>query len=83
MAIRDRDGGVRMKGHAGHMPAPFFDTLSPDARPSLEAQVPFPSRLGRPEEYAMMIERPVGSLMRDGPAFRPDGAARPGAATTA
>lgn len=77
------EGRVRRQVHAGPMPEPFFDTLSPDARPSLEAQVPFPARLGRPEEYAMMIKRPVGSLMRDGPALRPDGAARHGAATTA
>lgn len=83
MTSGGHEGRVRTQGRAGSVPEPFFDTLSPDARPSLEAQVPFPSRLGRPEEYAMMIERPVGSLMRDGPALRPDGAARPGAATTA
>ena len=75
MTIGGREAEVRTQGHAGPVPAPFFDTLSPDARPSLEAQVPFPSRLGRPGEYAMMLRHAVDTQPTD-LALRPVGAIR-------
>ena len=55
---------------------PLFDTLSPEARQSLEAQVPFPSRLGKPDEYAKMVEHIIDNDMLNGFAIRLDGAIR-------
>ncbi|MDP3545948.1 MAG: hypothetical protein Q8S29_07190 [Phreatobacter sp.] len=67
----------------GVAPALLFDTLLPEARPSLKAQVPFASRVGEPGEYAMMIESRVASRPLDGAVLRRDGAACTGAAMTA
>lgn len=63
--------------------APLFDMLLPEARPSLEAQVPFMPGLGEAGEYAMMIRHRVASLPLNGLAFRPGAAAHAGAALTA
>ena len=43
---------------------------------SLAAQVPFPSRLGRPEEYADMVASIYGNAMVNGETIRLDGAIR-------
>jgi NAD(P)-dependent dehydrogenase (short-subunit alcohol dehydrogenase family) len=55
---------------------PMFDGLSDEARKSLEASVPFPSRLGRPEEYAALVEAILANEMLNGTAIRLDGALR-------
>ncbi|ADG07723.1 3-hydroxyacyl-CoA dehydrogenase [Kyrpidia tusciae] len=59
----------------------IFDTrmlagLPEPARKSLGQQVPFPSRLGRPEEYAMLVASIVGNAMINGTTIRLDGAIR-------
>lgn len=51
-------------------------TLPPDMRAALEARVPFPSRLGAPEEYAALVAHIAENPMLNGTAIRLDGALR-------
>lgn len=55
---------------------PLFDTLPEDAYNSLCAQVPFPSRLGKPSEYGKMVQSIVENPMLNGETIRLDGAIR-------
>jgi NAD(P)-dependent dehydrogenase (short-subunit alcohol dehydrogenase family) len=48
----------------------------PELRQSLAAQVPFPPRLGRPEEYAALVEHIILNTMLNGEVIRLDGALR-------
>jgi hypothetical protein len=43
---------------------------------SLGKQVPFPSRLGKPAEYAGLVAAILGNLMLNGETIRLDGAIR-------
>lgn len=59
----------------------IFDTamlagLPEPARRSLGEQVPFPSRLGRPQEYAELVAHIVQNRMLNGEVIRLDGALR-------
>ncbi|WP_298820724.1 SDR family NAD(P)-dependent oxidoreductase [Chloroflexus sp.] len=59
----------------------IFDTammasLPEAARASLSAQVPFPSRLGRPDEYAALVQHIIENPMLNGEVIRLDGAIR-------
>ena len=59
----------------------LFDTtmmagLPEEARESLGRQVPFPSRLGRPEEYAALVRHIVENDLINGEVIRLDGARR-------
>ena len=59
----------------------LFDTtmmagLPEEARESLGRQVPFPSRLGRPEEYAALVRHIVENDLINGEVIRLDGAIR-------
>jgi hypothetical protein len=49
-----------------------------DVRDSLGKQVPFPSRLGRPAEYAALVKHIVENEMLNGETIRLDGAIRMG-----
>lgn len=55
---------------------PMFDGLPDEARDSLAKSVPFPSRLGRPEEYAAMVRAICENDMLNGVGIRLDGAIR-------
>ena len=55
---------------------PMLMGLPHPAQVSLGAQVPHPSRLGRPEEYAQMVEAIVRNPMLNGEVIRLDGAIR-------
>jgi NAD(P)-dependent dehydrogenase (short-subunit alcohol dehydrogenase family) len=55
---------------------PMFEGIPEEIRKSLEAGVPFPSRLGRPEEYAKLVRAIVDNDMLNGEAIRLDGALR-------
>jgi NAD(P)-dependent dehydrogenase (short-subunit alcohol dehydrogenase family) len=55
---------------------PMFDGLPEDARKALAASVPFPSRLGRPEEYASLVQTIVANDMLNGAHIRLDGSLR-------
>jgi hypothetical protein len=47
-----------------------------EAQDSLGAQVPHPSRLGRPDEYAALVQHIVENPMLNGEVIRLDGAIR-------
>lgn len=55
---------------------PMFESVPDEFRQALEASVPFPSRLGRPHEYAMLVRAIVENDMLNGEAIRLDGALR-------
>jgi NAD(P)-dependent dehydrogenase (short-subunit alcohol dehydrogenase family) len=55
---------------------PLLQSLPPEAQKSLGAQVPFPSRLGHPDEYALLVESIIRNPMLNGETIRLDGAIR-------
>ncbi|MGH6613447.1 SDR family NAD(P)-dependent oxidoreductase [Sphingomonas sp.] len=55
---------------------PLLASLPQEAQDSLGAQVPFPSRLGQPDEYARLVEAIVTNPMLNGETIRIDGAIR-------
>lgn len=55
---------------------PLLQSLSQEVRDSLAKQVPFPSRLGRPDEYALLIQSILANPMLNGEVIRLDGAIR-------
>jgi NAD(P)-dependent dehydrogenase (short-subunit alcohol dehydrogenase family) len=55
---------------------PMFETVPEDFRKSLAASVPFPSRLGRADEYAALVRAIVENEMLNGESIRLDGALR-------
>jgi NAD(P)-dependent dehydrogenase (short-subunit alcohol dehydrogenase family) len=55
---------------------PLFDGLPEETRDALAASVPFPSRLGRPSEYAALVRHIVDNDMLNGECIRLDGAIR-------
>ncbi|MGH2975804.1 MAG: SDR family NAD(P)-dependent oxidoreductase [Solirubrobacterales bacterium] len=77
-AARDMAGrGVRVVTIApGLFDTPLLAALPEEAREALGAGIPFPSRLGRPEEYARLIGQIVANPMLNGETIRLDGALR-------
>lgn len=55
---------------------PMFDTLPQEAQDALGASVPFPSRLGKPSEFAQLVGHIVANDMLNGEIIRLDGALR-------
>jgi NAD(P)-dependent dehydrogenase (short-subunit alcohol dehydrogenase family) len=69
--------GVRVMTIApGTFDTPLMAGLPQSARESLAQQVPFPSRLGRPEEYASLVHHIFENQMLNGEVIRLDGAIR-------
>lgn len=60
----------------GIFETPMLAGLPEAAQKSLGAQVPHPSRLGRPDEYAALVEHIVANPMLNGEVIRLDGAIR-------
>ncbi|MDP2804268.1 MAG: hypothetical protein Q8O26_20550 [Phreatobacter sp.] len=58
----------------GRLTAPYFDTLSPEGRPSRQAQVLVTSRPGRPNGFARMVAKFIDDAMLNGSVIRRDGA---------
>ncbi|GAB3748908.1 SDR family NAD(P)-dependent oxidoreductase [Yimella radicis] len=77
-AARDlADRGIRVMTIApGTFETPMLAGLPNDVKSVLEAQVPHPSRLGRPEEYAQLVDSIVANPMLNGEVIRLDGALR-------
>ena len=55
---------------------PLLAALPEEAKKSLGQQVPFPSRLGRPAEYAQLARSIIENPMLNGEVIRLDGAIR-------
>ncbi len=69
--------GVRVMTIApGLFDTPLLAALPEEARTALGAAIPFPSRLGRPEEYARIVLEIVANRMLNGETIRLDGALR-------
>jgi len=77
-AARDlADKGIRVCTIApGLFDTPLLAALPEEARASLGQQVPFPSRLGNPAEYAQLAASIVENPMLNGETIRLDGAIR-------
>lgn len=71
--------GIRVMTIApGIFTTPMMASLPQEAQDSLGKQVPFPSRLGRPEEYAQLAINIIENQMLNGEVIRLDGAIRMG-----
>ncbi|MBC7794250.1 MAG: 3-hydroxyacyl-CoA dehydrogenase, partial [Clostridia bacterium] len=69
--------GIRVMTIApGLFLTPLLMGLPQAARDSLGQQVPFPARLGNPEEYAMLVKSIIDNPMLNGEVIRLDGAIR-------
>jgi NAD(P)-dependent dehydrogenase (short-subunit alcohol dehydrogenase family) len=71
--------GIRVMTIApGPSDTPMLARLRDDLRESLEAQIPFPPRLGRPQEFAALVRHIVENPYLNGEVIRLDGALRMG-----
>jgi len=69
--------GIRVMGIApGIFDTPMFDNLPDNVREALGKMIPFPSRLGKPSEYALLVQDIVENTMLNGTTIRLDGASR-------
>lgn len=69
--------GVRVMTIApGLIGTPMFNGLPDDLRAGLAGSVPYPSRLGRPEEYAALVLHIATNRFLNGETIRLDGALR-------
>lgn len=69
--------GIRVMTVApGVFETPMMAGMSEEVRASLGAQVPFPPRLGRPAEYAALVQHIIQNPMLNGEVIRLDGALR-------
>jgi NAD(P)-dependent dehydrogenase (short-subunit alcohol dehydrogenase family) len=69
--------GIRVCSIApGVFDTPMLGGLPEEVREALGAQVPFPSRLGNPSEFASMVKQIVENPMLNGETIRLDGALR-------
>ncbi len=69
--------GVRVNVIApGIFMTPMVAGMPPELQESLGAQVPFPSRLGRPDEFADLVTSIYANAMINGETIRIDGAIR-------
>jgi NAD(P)-dependent dehydrogenase (short-subunit alcohol dehydrogenase family) len=55
---------------------PMMETLPEEIQASLGASVPFPPRLGRPDEYAQLVQSMCENVMLNGETVRLDGSLR-------
>ena len=69
--------GIRVMSIApGIFHTPMMAGLPQEAQDSLAKQVPFPARLGRPEEFAQLVQAIFEIAMLNGETIRLDGAIR-------
>jgi NAD(P)-dependent dehydrogenase (short-subunit alcohol dehydrogenase family) len=69
--------GVRVMTIApGLFETPMFDTLPVEAREVLATNTPYPHRLGKPEEFALLVQQIYENPMLNGELIRLDGALR-------
>jgi len=69
--------GIRVMTIApGIFKTPMMAAMPQEVQDSLGKQIPFPSRLGRPEEYAALVAHLCENVMLNGECIRLDGAIR-------
>lgn len=69
--------GIRVMTIApGLFMTPLMETLPEEIQQSLAASIPFPNRLGEPDEFAQLACHIVGNTMLNGETIRLDGAIR-------
>ncbi|MNC85073.1 3-oxoacyl-[acyl-carrier-protein] reductase FabG [compost metagenome] len=69
--------GIRVMTIApGIFETPMVAGFAPELQQALAAQVPFPPRLGRPDEFAALVEHIITNVMLNGEVIRLDGAVR-------
>ena len=69
--------GVRVMTIApGVFHTPMVDGMPDDVQASLAASIPFPARLGKPEEFADLVAYILGNTYLNGETIRLDGATR-------
>ena len=69
--------GIRVMTIApGICGTPMMDGIPEEARQQLEAGVPFPKRLGKPEEFASLVAHIIENTYLNGEVIRMDGAIR-------
>jgi len=71
--------GIRCVSIApGIFHTPMMDAMSKELQESLASQIPFPNRLGKPEEFAQLVAAVFEIPMLNGETIRLDGAIRMG-----
>lgn len=71
--------GIRVVAIApGIFATPMVAGMSAEVQESLAAQIPFPKRLGQPEEFAALVRHIIENPMLNGETIRLDGAVRMG-----
>ena len=60
----------------GPSDTPMVGKMRDDIRESLESQIPFPPRLGKPEEFAALVKHIIENEYLNGEVIRLDGALR-------
>ncbi|MDH5359786.1 MAG: 3-hydroxyacyl-CoA dehydrogenase [Gammaproteobacteria bacterium] len=71
--------GIRVMTIApGIFKTPMMDVLPDEVQVSLGESVPFPPRLGEPQEYAALVQHIIENCMLNGETIRLDGALRMG-----
>ena len=71
--------GIRVNAIApGPVDTPMVAGMPPEVRASLEATIPFPSRLIKPEEFAALVQHIIANVAINGEVIRLDGALRMG-----
>jgi NAD(P)-dependent dehydrogenase (short-subunit alcohol dehydrogenase family) len=69
--------GIRVMTIApGIFETPMLASLAPEVQEALGRMVPFPARLGRPEEFASLVREIIENPMLNGEVIRLDGAIR-------
>lgn len=71
-----RDGVRCMTIAPGIFETPMLLGMPQEVQDALGKMVPFPSRLGRPDEYAQLVQAIIGNPMLNGEVIRLDGAIR-------
>ncbi|MGC3969674.1 MAG: SDR family NAD(P)-dependent oxidoreductase [Pirellulales bacterium] len=71
--------GIRVVTIApGIFATPMVAGMSDEVQASLAGQIPFPKRLGKPEEFASLVRHAIENRMLNGEVIRLDGAVRMG-----